>query len=69
MNSEDPMYKERKGPNRLHLVDRARLRKNVDEWWDGKRGAQKLLKDVYEKAAVEAVEMKQLETKRRKVTD
>lgn len=69
MNSEDPMYKERKGPNRLHLVERARLRKNVEEWWEGKRGAQKLLKNVYEKAAVKAVEMHRPQTKRRKVTD
>ena len=69
MNSEDPRYKERKGPNRLNIVERARLRKNVEEWWEGKRGAQKLLKNVYEKAAVKAVEMHRPQTKRRKVTD
>ena len=69
MNSEDPRYKERKGPNRLPVVERAKLKKNVEEWWDGKRGAQKLLKNVYEKAAVQAVKMHRPETKRRKTTD
>jgi hypothetical protein len=67
MNSEDPRYKERKGPNRLPIVERAMLKKNVEEWWDGKRGAQKLLKNVYEKAAVQAVKMHRPETKRRRI--
>ena len=69
MNSEDPRYKERKGPNHLPIVERAKLKNNVNAYWDKRRGAQKLLKNVYEKAAVQAVKMHRPETKRRKTTD
>ena len=71
MNAQDPRYKERTGPNRLTAVKRARLhsQKEVSTYWDKRLKAQKLLKDVYEKAAMKAFEMQQPETKRRKVTD
>ena len=37
MNSEDPMYKQRKGPNKLQPFERAMLKKDVEKWWDQKR--------------------------------
>ena len=42
MNSEDPMYKQRKGPNRLQPSEQEMLKKNVEEWWDEKRAETKL---------------------------
>ena len=63
MNAQDPNYKKRTGPNRLESVKRARMatQKEVNTYWEKRCKAQKLLQDVYEKAAVKAVEMQQLQ--------
>ena len=63
MNAQDPSYRKRTGPNQLNPVKRARMatRKEVDIYWEKRLKAQKLLQDVYEKAAVKAVEMQQLQ--------
>ena len=63
MNAQDPSYRKRTGPNQLNPVKRARMasKKEVDIYWEKRLKAQKLLQDVYEKAAVKAVEMQQLQ--------